>query len=128
VVLDTGSMVSMGNDALRKLVGSRLHQQDMQQIQLTSVTGDKLRADYTQVPRIKIGDVEFSSLPVAFAEVAPFKRFGLTQRPALLLGMDALRSFRKVDIDFPNRQVRFLMPRGTQLANPYASSSAAIDR
>jgi hypothetical protein len=25
--------------------------------------------------------------------------------------MDALRSFRRVDIDFPNRQVRFVMPK-----------------
>lgn len=111
VVLDTGSVVSMGNTALRRLVGARVRQKDMQQLQLTSVTGGKMQADYTQVPRIKIGDIEFDTLPVAFAEVEPFRRFGLTKRPALLLGMDALRSFRHVDIDFPNRQVRFLMPR-----------------
>ena len=111
VVLDTGSVVSMGNTALRRLVGARVRQKDMQQLQLTSVTGGKMQADYTQVPRIKIGDIEFDTLPVAFAEVEPFRRFGLTKRPALLLGMDALRSFRHGDIDFPNRQVRFLMPR-----------------
>lgn len=115
VVLDTGSVVSMGNNALRRLVGSRLKQKDMQQLQLTSVTGGKMQADYTQVPHIKIGDIEFDTLPVAFAEVEPFRRFGLTKRPALLLGMDALRSFRHVDIDFPNRQVRFLMPRNAMM-------------
>jgi predicted aspartyl protease len=115
VVLDTGSTVSMGNNALRRLVGNRLRQKNMQQIQLTSVTGGHLQADYTLVPNIKIGDVQFDTLPVAFSEVAPFKRFGLIQRPALLLGMDALRSFRHVDIDFPNRQVRFVMPRDTPL-------------
>ena len=60
-------------------------------------------------------------MPVAFADVAPFERFGLTKRPALLLGMDALRIFRRVDIDFPNRQVRFLMPEGTRL--PRSTSS-----
>jgi len=115
VVLDTGSSVSMGNQALRRLVGNRLRQKNMQQIHLTSVTGGELMADYTQVPNVKIGDVQFDSVPVAFAEVAPFKRFGLTRRPALLLGMDALRSFRHVDIDFPNRQVRFVMPRDMAL-------------
>lgn len=115
VVLDTGSVVSMGNSALRRLVGARLRQKTMQQIHLTSVTGGQMDADYTQVPHIKIGDIEFDTLPVAFAEVAPFKRFGLTRRPALLLGMDALRGFRHVDIDFPNRQVRFLMPRNAAM-------------
>ncbi len=107
VVLDTGSQVTMGNSALRKRVR---HVPKPQKIMLTSVTGDKAVADYTQVPDISVGKVRFGSMPVAFSDVAPFERFGLTKRPALLLGMDALRSFRRVDIDFPNRQVRFLMP------------------
>ncbi|WP_448663040.1 aspartyl protease family protein [Sphingomonas sp. CJ20] len=110
VVLDTGSQVTMGNSMLRKRVGRRA--MGGQQIQLTSVTGQTALADYTQVPNVKIGQVGFDALPVAFADVRPFERFGLTKRPALLLGMDALRSFRRVEIDFPNRQVRFLMPRG----------------
>lgn len=111
VVLDTGSQVTMGNSALRKRVGRRAPKP--RSIQLTSVTGDKVVADYTVVPDISVGAIAFGGMPVAFADVAPFERFGLTQRPALLLGMDALRSFRRVDIDFPNREVRFVMPRGT---------------
>ena len=112
VVLDTGSQVTMGNRALRKRIGKRAGK--TQPIKLTSVTGDQATADYAYVPDIRVGDVAFGSMPIAFAEVAPFARFGLTKRPALLLGMDALRSFRRVDIDFPNRQVRFLMPEGTR--------------
>ena len=113
VVLDTGSAVSMGNEAFRRLVGRRMRG-GLRSIEITSVTGGKMIAQYTLVPDVRIGDVQFDTLPVAFAEVAPFKRFGLTRRPALLLGMDALRSFRRVDIDFPKRQVRFLMRRGAR--------------
>lgn len=109
VVLDTGSEVTMGNSVLRKRVGVRPNQ--FTTIELTSVTGGKMTADYTMVPRIRIGDVQFEAMPLAFADVAPFRKFGLTHKPALLLGMDALRSFRRVEIDFPNRQVRFLMPK-----------------
>jgi predicted aspartyl protease len=112
VVLDTGSQVTMGNSMLRKRIGRRAPK--TRPIVLTSVTGGQTHADYTFVPDIKVGEVVFGAMPVAFADVAPFERFGLTRRPALLLGMDALRSFRRVDIDFPNRQVRFLMPRGAQ--------------
>jgi predicted aspartyl protease len=108
VVLDTGSQVSMGNSALRKRVA---RYRKTEPIELTDVTGEKTMAGYTSVPNIKVGDVMFGEMPVAFADVAPFERFGLTKRPALLLGMDALRSFRRVDIDFPNRQVRFHMPK-----------------
>lgn len=109
VVLDTGSQVTMGNSALRKRVGRDAPRS--QKILLTSVTGDQTTADYTEVPNITVGQVRFGAMPVAFADVTPFERFGLVKRPALLLGMDALRSFRRVDIDFPNRQVRFLMPK-----------------
>jgi predicted aspartyl protease len=125
VVLDTGASVSMGNESFRRLVGRRMKGKT-QLIELTSVTGGKLNIDYALVPGVRIGDVTFAALPVAFADVAPFHRFGLSKRPALLLGMDALRSFRRVDIDFPNRQVRFLMPRGAHsiTEGPQGSSVA----
>lgn len=123
VVLDTGSQVSMGNSALRKRVLGRSRK--TQPVELTDVTGEKAMADYTTVPDIRIGDVMFGSMPVAFADVAPFARFGLTKRPALLLGMDALRSFRSVEIDFPNRQVRFRMPNGSRRSDLNLGAGAA---
>ncbi|MCW3834546.1 aspartyl protease family protein [Sphingomonas canadensis] len=109
VVIDTGAQVSMGNTAFRNLIGKR--KLAVTPIELTSVTGGKLAADYALVPKMHVGGVRFDQLPVAFAEVAPFAKFGLTQKPALLLGMDALRGFRQVEIDFPNRQVRFRMQK-----------------
>jgi predicted aspartyl protease len=107
VVLDTGAQVSMGNLAFYRRVARKT--KDMQFIRLTSVTGGHTDAQYTLVPDVKVGNVQFDFLPVAFADAVPFRRFGLTKRPAILLGMDALRSFRHVEIDFPNRQVRFRM-------------------
>ena len=59
----------------------------------------------------------FENLPIAFIDVKPFEKFGLTDRPAVLLGMDALRLFRRVDIDFANREVRLRMPRGYQVTS-----------
>jgi len=120
VVLDTGSQVTMGNSALRKRVGRNAPKP--QRILLTSVTGDQTLADYTRVPDIMVGKLRFGEMPVAFADVTPFERFGLTKRPALLLGMDSLRSFRRVEIDFPNRQVRFLMPKDRRPKESYTGS------
>lgn len=110
VVLDTGSVVSMGNLALRDALLRR--RAPVQPISLTGVTGQSMNADYTQIGEVKIGSVTFQNLPVAFADAAPFARLGLDKRPALLLGMDALRLFRRVDIDFANREVRLMLPRG----------------
>lgn len=122
VVLDTGSEVTVGNDALRrKLVGKRRMGKTLP-IQLVSVTGGRLEADYTQVKRVRLGGILIENLPVAFAEVHPFKQLGLGDEPALLLGMDALRLFDRVSVDFANRRVRFTRPN---LSNPDSSSRMA---
>lgn len=109
VVIDTGAVVSMGNLALRRLVGDDLAQ--VQPMTLLSVTGGKLETQLGLVPRFAIGDTGFANLPVAFSDAAPFARLGLTNRPALFLGMDALRLFGQVRIDFANHELRFARPR-----------------
>lgn len=109
VVLDTGSVVSVGNSALRRRAQTTITPQP---ISLTSVTGQILEANYSQINGVRVGGVVFETLPVAFADAPPFQRFGLDDRPALLLGMDALRQFRRIDIDFANREVRFALPKG----------------
>lgn len=106
VVLDTGSQISMGNLALQR----RLRRIPLKEpIELTSVTGDKMTVNYHVAGHVQIGGVVMRGLPVAFADVAPFAHFDLIDTPALMLGMDALRAFRRVEIDFPARRVRFLM-------------------
>ena len=109
VILDTGTSVSLGNLAMLDLVKSTMG--NVAPLSLTSVTGATLIAQYAQVKNVKIGLIEFQSLPVAFADAAPFAAFGLRNKPALLLGMDALRLFRRVDIDFANREVRVSLLR-----------------
>lgn len=115
VILDTGSMVSMGNAALRKRLARADAKRDTP-IELISVTGDTLHAGYTRIGKVSLGDIAFDNLPIAFADAAPFARFGLVERPAILLGMDALRLFRRVDIDFVNREVRLRKPRNVRSA------------
>ena len=109
VVIDTGSVVSMGNLALRRLVArdSGL----MTPVKLMSVTGGVLEADYTQVGQIQLGKIAFANLPVAFSDAPPFARLGLREVPALLLGIDALRLFGRVRIDFANRELRLAQPK-----------------
>jgi hypothetical protein len=46
-------------------------------------------------------------VPMAFADVPPFKMFGLSGQPALLLGTDLLENFRRISLDFRARKVRF---------------------
>jgi len=109
VILDTGSGITMGNLALQKRVARR--NKDIHPIQLIGVTGESIQVNYTHIDRFDVAGATIANLPVAFADAEPFRHFGLTDRPALLLGMDALRLFRLVRIDFPNREIRLSIRR-----------------
>lgn len=108
VVVDTGSPITIGNLALRRKLERA--PKPIGRVTLISALGGLLVADYVEIDRLKIGNVGFEHVPIAFADVEPFKRFELLDQPALLLGMDALRLFHNVDIDFANREVRFTLP------------------
>lgn len=108
MVIDTGAQSSVGNQALRRMMGN--HGRALPRGQLTSVTGAVLTVDVGEIDRIAVGGVDFTNLPVAYADSPAFAVLGLAQRPALLLGMDALRLFDRVAIDFSSRRVTFDLP------------------
>ncbi|MEG3163507.1 aspartyl protease family protein [Sphingomonas sp. PB2P19] len=109
VVIDTGSPISVGNAALRAAIGKS--GTAMGPISVVAATGETLVADGYAVDDVSLGGIGFSNVPIAFADVAPFRRFGIDHRPALMMGMDMLRLFRVVQIDFANREIRFTVPR-----------------
>lgn len=110
VVLDTGSEMSIGNDALRRRLENRGLLKGSGPVELQTVTGDILHGDYTFMKKLDLGDVALGNLAVVFADAHTFKQLGLEERPALLLGMNALRAFKRVSIDFANKKLRVLLP------------------
>jgi len=116
VVLDTGSEISVGNEALRRRLGNSGLIKSSGAVELESVTGELLPGEYTFVRKLKLGEVRMENLAVVFADAHTFKRLGLEDRPALLLGMNALRAFKKVSIDFANRKLRVMLPEYGSIA------------
>ena len=111
-VIDTGSEVTLGNMALRRrLLGKREPRADAARMTLISVTGQTLQAEAVVLPRIRIGGVYLNNVVVAFADASPFRLFGLEHQPALFLGSDLLKAFKRVSLDFRNRKVRFSLRR-----------------
>jgi hypothetical protein len=112
-VVDTGSQISIGNSALRdKLVKTRLHK--LETVTAIGVTGTTVKLQIARIDELRLGSVTLSNVPIAFADVPPFEVFGLTGRPALLLGTDLLGTFRRVSLDFRARKVRFQLRRCRQ--------------
>jgi len=109
VIIDTGGALSIGNKALQRRL--RLKSSAMVQTSLVDVTGRSVQADYGIAEELLIGRARFGVIPIAFADIAPFKALKLDKSPALFLGMDALRKFDRVAIDFANRKIYFLIPK-----------------
>jgi predicted aspartyl protease len=114
VVLDTGSQICIGNEALkRQLVGSD-SVDGSNEVELESVTGEKLIGNIRFVRKLEIGGITLTNLAVVFADAHTFKQLKLSNTPALLLGMNAIRAFKKVSIDFANRKFRVVLPEHSE--------------
>jgi len=117
VVVDTGSQVTVGNSALRKaLMGAKVLGPS-EEVMLESVTGDRIMGSYMQVKQLEIGGVTLKDLAIVFADAHTFKQLGFDKKPALLLGMNAMRAFKKVSIDFASRKLRVVLPEHSSLEN-----------
>ena len=109
-VIDTGSEITIGNLALRdKLI--RGNRDKFITVEATGVTGVTIPLQLARIGELELGSVTLRNVPMAFADVPPFKVFGIDGGPALLLGTDLLETFRRVSLDFKARKVRFQLRR-----------------
>jgi hypothetical protein len=124
-VIDTGSEVTIGNMALKqKLLGRRGTR--FWTVEAVGVTGVAVKLQMATISHLQLGPITLQDVPIAFADVPPFKTFGLADEPALLLGTDLLETFRRISLDFRARKVRFQLRRcGTDGVSISTSSDAS---
>ena len=114
VIIDTGAQISIANPVLKKQLQRQRRKTGINNL-LIAVTGETLGVEFGRARNFKLGSARFDSVLVAFADAPPFKQFGMDNKPALLLGMEILRQFDQVAIDFPKRKIHFLPPKNTMI-------------
>jgi predicted aspartyl protease len=117
LVVDTGAQISVGNEALRRVLVRSGRLRSLGKAEMTSVTGETFVGEQLVVADLKVGDVEMRGLPIIFGDAHAFKPLGLANRPALLLGMNAISGFDKVSIDFQRKRLRLLLPARDGMEN-----------
>ena len=105
--IDSGAQTSIGNPALLAMARNRYPGAEWTRASIISATGQVMAADVAELPALRLGGLQFKSLPVAFADLHTFHMWPIGERPALLLGMDVLRLFDYVSLDFGRNEVRF---------------------
>lgn len=111
VILDSGAQNSIGNAPLRRLLARQGYMEKPVETAVISVTGRSTPAVFAPVSEMTLGGVKIRNIPVAFADLHTFRQFGLARKPAMLLGMDILRHFERVSVDYKRKKVRLLLPR-----------------
>ena len=106
IIIDTGAQASIGNPVLQR----RLRGQVGDQVAGKDVVGARIDARFEIARDLRMGKVILPRVPIAFSDALIFKELGLRNRPAILLGMQDMRAFDRVAIDFAERKVLFDLP------------------
>jgi hypothetical protein len=111
--LDSGSQNTVGNLALRREmegVAPRFMEQ-RSVVHLVSATGQTASGESAPLPGLRLGGLRIGNLSAVFADLHIFRIWDLLEAPAILLGVDVMRHFASIDLDFGRRQVIFRAPR-----------------
>ncbi|GAA0272227.1 retropepsin-like aspartic protease [Alteraurantiacibacter aestuarii] len=112
VIVDTGAQGSIANDALSRRLRRSRHSGEAE---MTDINGVQQTSLLRVVRSLDLGRAQLSNFLVTFVESPTFAMLGLADEPALILGMNELRVFERVAIDFPSRRVMFDLPDGSRL-------------
>jgi len=112
VIIDTGAQASMANPALRE----KLRRKREAEVITTDVNGVDLVGHIAMVRSLKIEALKLSNIPLTFADSPVFAALGLADTPVLALGMQHLRLFDRVAIDFAGSRILFDLPRDVEAA------------
>jgi predicted aspartyl protease len=107
-MVDSGSQVSLCNTSLLSLLDrSQVKGPRRELVQMISVIGEPFSGELVYLPFLRLGGLQLGNVAVVHSDAHAFAIWGLADKPAILLGMDLLRQFRAVSLDFGRSQVRF---------------------
>jgi hypothetical protein len=108
VFLDTGSTATVGNQVLmNEAIRRGSVSSAWTDLQLISLTGQTLMGRLAALKYVRLGAITLRNLPVVFGPVHTFDYWGLSEQPALLLGVDVLNAFEEVSLDYRRGAVHF---------------------
>ncbi|PVM83484.1 retroviral-like aspartic protease family protein [Caulobacter endophyticus] len=107
--IDSGAGSSIGNMALSRAIQARARKgaDPALAVRLLGVAGSETIGEYRILKSMSMGDVRMTNLAVVFADLHIFDHWKISDKPAILLGVDVLKLFARVELDFGSDQLRF---------------------
>jgi Aspartyl protease len=105
-IIDTGAQGTVGNLKLRDAL-MRHPPRNAAHEDIIGVTLDVQGGDYLPLPDIAFGDrITVKGAHVTFGDMYLFQHWGLTEEPALTIGMDLLGTFDVMIIDYKRHELQ----------------------
>jgi predicted aspartyl protease len=106
--VDTGAEVSVANtQLLNALLDRDPSYFIIGTLPITGITGGQMTGQVTEVRNVRLNPITFSGCVLLIADLQIFEMWGLTDRPALLVGMNFLRQFEQFSIDYGRKELIF---------------------
>jgi predicted aspartyl protease len=106
--VDTGAEISVGNSQLFfALLEGSPNYSVLGMLPITGITGGVIMGKVIRLNKIRLHSVNFTDAVVAIADMQIFDVWDLSRQPALLIGMNWLRQFERVSIDYRLKEIRF---------------------
>jgi predicted aspartyl protease len=112
--IDSGSGASIGNMALAEAIKLRLRRrpEPAVAIRLIGAAGEATMGEIRVLRSLEMGALRLTNLPMVLADLHIFDVWNLNHRPAVLLGIDVLKMFARVELDFGAERIKFRLGKG----------------
>jgi predicted aspartyl protease len=112
--IDSGSGASIGNMALAEAIKLRVRRkpEPVVAIRLIGAAGEETSGEFRVLRSLEMGALRLTNLPMVLADLHIFDVWELNRRPAVLLGIDVLKMFARVELDFGAERVKFRLGKG----------------
>jgi len=106
-IIDTGGQATIGNLALRQALARWRKEQGAASIDtIIGVTADQQMGEGVLAPAIRLQTIEVRGPRVTFGDMHIFEHWGMTEKPAVLLGMDVLGLLDALIIDYTRKELQ----------------------
>lgn len=115
--LDSGAGMSIANRALAESIRSRGGgwRTAGQTVPLYGVTSHQATGELRVLDSVRLGGLRFNDIPVLISDLDLFEQWGMADRPTILLGVNVLRLFSRVEMDYGRKRVMFRVAADPQI-------------
>ncbi len=110
-IIDSGAQATLCNRSLRELAGREAKRkgfiEEVRAVRMETLAGEVFRGETLYLPFLRLGGLHLGNVQVTYADAHVFDVWGLKNSPALVIGMDLLKQFELVALDFGRSAVRF---------------------